>query len=209
VWPREAFQFLTDLQQNNDRDWFKANRQRYEEYLRGPAEQLADSLSHLGEAHFFRPFRDARFHRGAPIREDVAVALMPGHGAAYYFQFSLGGLMLGSGIHEPGRDQLERFREAMLDDQRAAAFEAAIERAVGFQTTDPALKRVPRGFPPDHPRAERLRMKSLTVSKRHAPDPWLHTTKCDITARSELESTTKLVDWLGATVGPSTERRRF
>jgi uncharacterized protein (TIGR02453 family) len=209
MWPPEAFEFLTDLQQNNDRAWFKANRQRYEEYLREPAEQLADSLSHLGEPRFFRPFRDARFHRGAPIRQDVAVALMPGHGAAYYFQFSLGGLMLGSGIHEPGRDQLERFREAMLDDRRATTFETSVKQAVGFQTTDPVLKRVPRGFPPDHPRAVRLRMKSLTVSKRHGRDPWLHTPDCDTAARTELESTTALVDWLGATVGPSTEHRRF
>jgi uncharacterized protein (TIGR02453 family) len=210
VWPPEALQFLADLHENNDRDWFKANRKRYDEYLRGPAEELADSLSYLGEPHFFRPFRDARFHRGAPIREDIAVAIMPGRGSAYYCQLSLSGLMIGAGIHEAGRDQLERFRDAMLDEQLAAGFETAVERATqsGFQTTDPDLKRVPRGYPADHPRAERLRMKSLTVHKRHARDAWLHTEECDAATRSELASTTPFVDWLGSTVGPSADRRR-
>jgi len=209
MWPPEALAFLAELRENNSREWFKANRHSYDEYLRTPAEELADRLSHLGEPHFFRPFRDARFHRGAPIREDVAVAIMPGSGSAYYFRLALDGLMLGAGIHEARPDQLERFRAAILDDRRARAFETAVAGAArtGFSATEPVLKRAPRGYPADHPRADRLRMKSLTVFKRHGPGRWLHTPESDATVTAELESTTPIVEWLADTVGPSSDRR--
>ena len=209
VWQPEAIEFLRELERNNDREWFKANRGRYDEYVREPARELADSLSHLGEPHFFRPFRDTRFHQGPPIKEEVGVAIMPGSGAAYYFQLSLDGLMLGAGIHRAQPDQLERFRTTILDERRATSFEAALEPALnkGFKTAEPELKRVPRGFSPDHPRAARLRMKSLTVYKHHELTPWLHTPECDLAVRSELESTRLMVDWLGETVGPSAGER--
>jgi uncharacterized protein (TIGR02453 family) len=204
VWPPEAFEFLTQLSENNTREWFKANRAGYDEYLRRPAEELAESLSDLGEPRFFRPYRDARFHRGDPIREDIAVAIMPGAVAGYYFQLSLGGLMLGAGLHEPRTDQLERFREAIDDDHQARGFETAIGSAgrLGFKTSEPELKRVPRGYASDHRRGEWLRMKSITVFKRHAPDEWLLAPEADATVRVELDATTPLVAWLSETVGP-------
>lgn len=209
MWAPEAFEFLAELHDHNDRDWFKANRARYDELLVAPAEELANGLAHIGDAHFFRPYRDARFNRGAPIREEVGVAIMPAGGAAYYFQLSGSGLMLGAGIHEAQPDQLTRFRDAIVDDRRGRGFEEAIAPAIalGFATTEPELQRVPRGYPADHPRGERLRMKSLTVYKRHERDHWLHTPECDAAVRAELEATEPLVRWLAETVGPSARQR--
>ena len=210
VWSADAFEFLAQLRENNNRDWFKANRGSYDEHLRRPAEELADSLSHLGEPHFFRPFRDARFHRGDPIREDIAVAIFPGGASGYYFRLALDGLMLGAGLHEPRPDQLERFRDAIADDTRGDGFEDAVESSCkhGFRMVEPELKRVPRGYPPDHPRGDRLRMKSITVFKHHAPDEYLRSTESDAMVRAELESTTPMVAWLADNVGPSTDAHR-
>ena len=210
VWTAEAFEFLAELHEHNDREWFKANRERYDALLVAPAEQLADSLADLGDPHFFRPYRDARFNRGAPIREEVGVAIMPAGGAAYYFQLSSGGLMLGAGIHRAQPDQLTRFRDAIVDDRRADGFDKAIAPAIGlgFLTTEPELKRLPRGYPSDHPRSDWLRMKSLTVNRRHERDDWLHTLDCDATVRTELEATEPLVRWLAETVGPAARTHR-
>src|ERR671929_18146 len=41
MWPPEALQFLRDLEANNDRDWFRANRARYDAHLVEPARDLA------------------------------------------------------------------------------------------------------------------------------------------------------------------------
>jgi uncharacterized protein (DUF2461 family) len=46
VWRPEAIEFLRELEDNNDREWFKANRERYDRELVAPAKELAGHLSH-------------------------------------------------------------------------------------------------------------------------------------------------------------------
>ena len=48
MWPPEAIEFLRELDDNNDRDWFKANRARYDAHLVEPARALAERLADLG-----------------------------------------------------------------------------------------------------------------------------------------------------------------
>src|SRR4051794_41798140 len=84
MWPASALEFLRELEANNDRDWFKANRSRYDEDLVAPARELAARLGHLGEAHLFRPYNDTRFHMRPPIKEQLGLAIgYGGAGGAY------------------------------------------------------------------------------------------------------------------------------
>lgn len=46
MWPPAALEFLRDLEDNNDRDWFKANRARYDDHLVAPGRALAESVEH-------------------------------------------------------------------------------------------------------------------------------------------------------------------
>ena len=149
MWPPEALEFLRELEANNDRDWFKANRARYDAHLIEPAREMAQGLSHLGEAHMFRPYHDTRFHMRPPIKEQVGVAIGYGGAGGYYFELSLDGLLVAAGMHHPASDQLERFRRTIDDGRRAAGFERAVKPAVaaGLELAPPALKRAPRGFP--------------------------------------------------------------
>ena len=205
MWPPEALEFLRDLEANNDRDWFKANRSRYDEHLVEPARAMAESLAVLGEPHFFRPYNDTRFHARPPIKEQLGVAVGYGEAGGYYFELSLDGLLVGAGMYHPASDQLERFRATMDDEHRAEGFEEvlAVATAAGLSAPEPALKRAPRGYPQDHPRIDRLRLKNLTVFRRHALEPWLHEPACDVRVRGELEAARPLVDWLREHVGPS------
>ncbi len=71
----ETFKFLTQLEKNNSREWFAANKLRYEEHLRGPALRLiadmADPLAAINPqitaipkavgGSLFRIHRDTRF----------------------------------------------------------------------------------------------------------------------------------------------------
>jgi uncharacterized protein (TIGR02453 family) len=209
VWPPAALDFLHDLEANNDRDWFKANRTRYDRDLVAPARKLAERLSHLGEAHFFRPYRDTRFRPGPPIKEQLGIAIGYGAVGGYYIELSLDGLLVGAGLHHPAADQLERFRAAIDDGRRAAGFERALAKAqaADLALIEPALKRAPKGYRPDHPRIDRLRIKSFTVFHRHELEPWLHTPACDKRVQAELEGARPLVSWLSNTVGPSTRPR--
>jgi uncharacterized protein (TIGR02453 family) len=204
MWPPEALEFLRELEANNDRDWFKANRNRYDTYLVEPGRDLAAQLVHLGEAHFFRPYNDTRFHMRPPIKEQFGLAIGYGGAGGYYVELSLDGLLVAAGLHHPASDQLARFRAAINDGRRATNFERAVGTAtgVGLELAEPALRRAPRGYPQDHPRIGRLRMKELTVYRRHPLEQWLHEPACDELIRTELEAARPLVSWLGKHVGP-------
>jgi uncharacterized protein (TIGR02453 family) len=208
MWPPEAIEFLRELEANNDRDWFKANRERYDLYLVEPARDLADQLAALGEPHLFRPYNDTRFHLRPPIKEQLGLAIGYGGAGGFYVELSLDGLLVAAGMHAPASDQLVRFRAAIDDGRRAGSFERAIRtaEAAGMETAPPQLKRAPRGYPLEHPRIERLRMKELTVYRRHELGPWLHKRSAAARVRKELDSARPLVGWLAKHVGPSQAR---
>jgi len=210
MWPPEALAFLRELEDNNDRDWFRANRARYDADLLEPAKALAHSLAPLGEAHFFRPYNDTRFHARPPIKEQLGVAIGYGAAGGYYVELSLDGLLVAAGLHRPSSDQLDRFRAAIDDGRRAKAFERALQTATdaGLELAPPALKRAPRGYSPEHPRLDLLRRKQLTVARRHELEPWLHEPRCTQLVAAQLDAARPLVAWLAKHVGPALARPR-
>jgi uncharacterized protein (DUF2461 family) len=139
-----------------------------------------------------------------PIKEQLGLAIGYGGAGGYYVELSLDGLLVAAGLHHPASDQLDRYRAGIDHGRRAAAFERALgsAEAAGLEPSPPELKRAPRGYPIDHPRIERLRMKEITVYRRHRLEPWLHKPECQTRIRTELESARPLVAWLAKHVGP-------
>lgn len=208
MWPPAALDFLRELEDNNDRDWFKANRARYDELLLAPTRELVEKLGYLGPPHFFRPYNNTRFRPGPPLKEHIAASIGTGP-AVYYVQLSLDGLVIGAGLWHPESDQLGRFRASIDNSRRAAAFERAVTTAESARLAlaEPELKRAPKGFSPDHPRIERLRLKRLALYHRHPLRRWLHTRACDQRVQSQLDATQPFIIWLNENVGPSTRPR--
>ena len=89
----------------------------------------------------------------------------------------------------------------------AAAFPRAMSLRLSLTLAEPSLKRAPRGYPQDHPRIDRLRMKEITVYKRHPLEPWLHEPRCHELIASELEAARPLVAWLAKNVGLTSRER--
>ncbi len=209
MWPPEALEFLRELEDNNDSEWFRRERHRYERYLVAPARELAGKLGDLGAPRFFRPYNNLRFRPGPPLKENLGVAIGYGAAGGFYFDLSLDGLLVAGGLYRPAPDQLERFRAAIANDRKARGFERGLAAAegAGLTATEPELKRAPRGYPTDHPRVDRLRMKRVVVSCRHRLEPWLHEPTCDEIVRTELLAARPLVKWLAETVGPSAQTR--
>jgi len=200
-----ALEFLTELEANNDRDWFKANRARYDELLVAPAKALAEDLSDLGAAKLFRPYNDTRFHAAPPIKEHLGMAIGYGGAGGYYVELSLDGLLVAAGLHAPQSDQVERIRQGIDAGRTAAPLTRAIRTAAdaGLELNEPDLKRGPRGYRPDHPRADLLRRRRLIVARRNELGAWLHRPAAGRRIRAQLDAATPLVTWLGAHVGPS------
>jgi uncharacterized protein (TIGR02453 family) len=204
-FPREALDFLRDLEANNDRDWFKQNRARYDEHLVAPVRALAGDLARFGRPHVFRPWNDTRFHPGPPVKEHIGLTLGYEGGGGYYVELSLDGLLVAAGLYSPARDQLDRLRQGIDGPRTAAALTRAIGRAAraGLELGAPELKRGPRGYPADHPRMALLRRKRMVVVERHDLAAWMHRADAGQRIRAQLEAATPLVRWLRQHVGPT------
>lgn len=174
------FRFLKDLKANNTREWFADNKARYDADVEGPMRQfitdLAPRLKTISPrlkvdprrvgGSMFRIHRDTRFsHDKSPYKTAVAARFThdaPGletHGRpGFYIHLSPGESVGGGGIYHPDPSSLQRIRDAIVSDPRGWA------RATdGLDIEGETLKRVPRGFPPDHPRADDLKRKDHYV----------------------------------------------
>jgi uncharacterized protein (TIGR02453 family) len=210
-FPPGAIDFLRELEVNNDRDWFKANRGRYDELLVAPARALGEELATagFGRPHLFRPWNDTRFHPGPPIKEHVGLAIGYEGAGGFYVELSLDGLLVAAGLHNPAPDQVERMRRLVADGRTVAPLAKAIATAQAARLAlgEPDLVRAPRGYPADHPRIDLLRHRALTVSQRHPLAAWIHRPAAGARIRRQLDAAAPLVRWLRERVGPS-ERPR-
>jgi uncharacterized protein (TIGR02453 family) len=204
-FPPDALAFFRELTDNNSKDWWHANKARYEAHVRGPFELLLDALfDDWGEAKLFRANRDTRFSKDkSPYKTQIA-ALVGGH----YVQLSADGLLAGGGMPHLSKDQLQRYRAALDEPRRAARLVDAVERAraEGLELWGETLQTAPRGWSPDHPQIALLRHKELLCGRSWPVEPWLHTDEAVRRVDGCWRAVDPLVRWLQEEVGPPTGR---
>lgn len=166
---RDAFSFWKGLERNNNREWFQAHKDRYEQAVRRPMQLLIEELAPLyGRGRLSRINKDMRFAKEKPYKDYLATGV-----AGSYISFSKGGLWVGTGMYKPEPALLRRLREAIADDGSGRALTkviASLQRK-GFDVdTHARLEKPPRGFDEAHPRADLLRMKDIYVGKLFGPD---------------------------------------
>jgi uncharacterized protein (TIGR02453 family) len=91
------------------------------------------------------------------------------HGNGAYFHFEPGEMFAGGGMWMPEKPRLDAFRRAIVDDPdrvRAALEDPGFVAVFGSVNAHEELKRVPPGYPADHPMADRLRMKDVVFGHR-------------------------------------------
>lgn len=172
----DAQTFLTQLAAQNSRDWFTQHKSRYDDALKAPALALLDTVAAgLERDHgpistkLFRPQRDTRFAKDkTPYHTHLH--LLWGIGGArpdapgFFFGIDPEGVMLGAGQMGFPPKTLAAFRARIASDQ-GAGLPPLLARlhAQGFTPHPPELKRVPAPYGADHPRADLLRRKSLSL----------------------------------------------
>lgn len=186
-----ALGFFTGLARHNDRDWFASTRVVHDQEVRRPLEALIEEMdARLGllapelvgdpKRSVFRLYRDIRFSRDkSPFKTHAAcwfyhrdagriVGQGDTGGAGFYFHLEPGASLVAGGIWMPPAAGLRRIREGLAEDPEGFA---ATLRVRGFRkrfgglSGESMLKRMPRGYAPDHPAADWLRYRSFTVSR--------------------------------------------
>ncbi|MGH9136032.1 MAG: DUF2461 domain-containing protein [Acidimicrobiales bacterium] len=194
---RGAVGFYEELEVNNDRDWWRANKDRYERDVRMPLELLLEEVAaEFGDGKVFRPYRDVRFSADKTPYKLGAGAIVGNH---HYVEVSAAGLRVGGGDWHPERDRLARLRAAILDDRTGSELASIVDDLRGRQAeiaSFDAVKTAPRGVPPDHPRIDLLRMKGLAALWLHPPGAWLSTAKARDRVVEGWRALRPLVRWL-------------
>ncbi len=181
---KETFEYLENLALNNDRQWFEANRENYERYVREPA---LDFIADMGDAmesfapHFMplakkiggslmRVQRDTRFSRdkspyktniGIHIRHEVGKDV---HAPGYYLHIEPGACFAGVGIWHPDPDTLFRIRSFIVENpEKWLKSRDDEDFCKHFRIEGDSLANPPRGFEKEHPLVEDLKRKDFTA----------------------------------------------
>ena len=180
---QSTFDFLTDLIANNNRDWFQANKERYNE----ARENVIDfTAAWLKQMHVIDPsidetldpkkcvmriYRDIRFRKDkTPYKNNFGVSI-PTNGtklgrAEYYFQVSPGNSFIAGGYWMPEAEHLKKIRQEI--DYNAAELEKIIDAPefislFGEFRQQEKLKTVPREYGADNEHIELLKLKSFVA----------------------------------------------
>ncbi|MHA7284335.1 DUF2461 family protein [Arthrobacter sp. TMS2-4] len=213
----EAQSFFARLEADNTREFWARQRKLYDVGIRPVFTAVCAALTVFSDWRIYRPHNDVRFRADSPPYKTFigAVAERP-DGVGAFLRVSSLGLLVATGLPFPAADQLAAFRAAVADDVSGAALIAA----VGAVTTrgmmvrpgraEP-LKRVPRGYPAGHPRADLLRWKGLEVNHRVRRPAWVDVDSAASAIDELLREPAPLHEWLATYVGPSalTAEQRF
>ena len=181
--------FLRSLARNNDREWFRARKNQYEQHVRGPMVALlarlaedfrrfAPELVSEPRVSLYRIYRDTRFSSDKrPLKTHVA-AHFPARdfprneGAGLYLEVAPRSVWIGGGLYMPSAADLSAIREHIAATHprlqrtvRARTFREVVGELGGEQLT-----RVPRGYLKDHPAADYLRYREFLAGREYPAD---------------------------------------
>lgn len=112
-------------------------------------------------------------------------------------RFDLDGLWVGGGWGYPTSAQVERYRQAIDDDDAGPELVRIVRtlRSLGFDVAGIMLKRVPKAYPADHPRGELLRHRSMTAVRLIDDDTVLQTSAATDRVIETYRLLGEMIDW--------------
>jgi len=180
----KSFALMREFARNNNREWFAANKARFEETLRDPFLRLIGDLAAPLEKisqHFsadaraqggsmFRIYRDTRFSKdktpyktwlGARLHHERAKQVAA---PTFYMHIQPGSSFVGGGLWHPEAPTLQRVRDFLVDNP--ATWKKAVRSkkfASTFEIGGDALSRPPRGYDPNHELIDDIKRKDFAA----------------------------------------------
>ena len=178
----QVLDFLNQLKNNNNRDWFNTHKSTYHE-IQKEARKFYESVQLKLEQHddieklkMFRVYRDVRFSKDkTPYNHHFAGSFTRSGKrlrGGYYLRIRPGESFLAGGFWEPNKEDLFRIRkEIEISDTelRKILKEPNFNKIFGGVLTGEELKTSPKGFQKDHPAMDLIRKKGF-IAVRHVAD---------------------------------------
>lgn len=196
-FPQDTLRFLEDLQANNTREWFAANKARYEQSFLEPSLELIRQLEKpfakvapllrmeakkMGGS-LMRVYKDTRFSKDkTPYKTNIGIQFRHEagrdiHAPGIYFHIANDECFVGAGIWKPESQSLKRIREHVRENP--SVYQKAIANkkfSALYALFDDRLKSAPRGYSKDEPMLDELRRRSylgganLTPAQIQSPE---------------------------------------
>ncbi|MEY3194455.1 MAG: hypothetical protein RIQ78_552 [Bacteroidota bacterium] len=172
-----SLQFLEDLSNNNNRDWFQANKSWYEhvqenmkQFMKAVEVALGEQ-DHIESATLFRIYRDVRFSKDkSPYKNNFGMGFTRATKrlrGGYYLHIESGASFVGGGFWQPNAVDLKRIRDEFVADDapiRQMMADPTFQQYFGTIQGD-ELKTAPRGYEKDSPALDLIRKKSFTLQR--------------------------------------------
>ena len=182
--PKPILTFLDRLKDHNNRIWFEAHRDEYQQCRQSWIEFTQYLLGELGDIYpnfyeqdprkcIYRINRDVRFsHNKSPYKTNLGAYLIPAGkksgNAGFYIRLEPGNSYLAAGLYGPSPAELKRVREYLLTHyQKLSSLLEDSNIKPHFKTglQDFRLKTHPRGFDPNHPAIDFVRQRHFMMVK--------------------------------------------
>ncbi|MEO8661860.1 MAG: DUF2461 domain-containing protein [Bryobacteraceae bacterium] len=177
-FPKETPQFLKELEQNNDREWFQARKDVYERAIKAPSLAFAEALNAemagfaaeyitAPKDSVYRIYRDTRFSSDkTPYKTHSAFSfarhgLHKHSGGGFYASVSHKEVEVAGGVYMPGPEELLAIRGYLVEhhgELRPLIAGKKLRAAVG-ELQGTKLTRPPKGWVAGHPAEDLLRHK--------------------------------------------------
>lgn len=174
--------FLEQLAANNNREWFKANKARYDEQvldvalrfiqsMQDPLAEFAPQFTAVPQrvgGSLMRVYRDTRFsHNKLPYKTNIGIQFRHQkakdvHSPGYYVHIDPERVFLGVGMWRPDADSLRAIRQRIVarpSEWKKARGDAKFRRH--YDLGGESLARAPRGFDKDHELIEDIKRTSF------------------------------------------------
>jgi uncharacterized protein (TIGR02453 family) len=189
----DIIHFLSELKDNNNREWFALNKERYEETRKHfekissdiafKISQFDDEIKHVDiKECIFRIYRDTRFsHDKTPYKTHYGVFIAAGGGrksvrGGYYIHFEPGASFIAVGVWCPPPELLKALRETIYENieelKEIIEDKSFVQHFKTFYDED-KLKTAPKGFPKDFPDIELLKLKHYMVECKLTDDMFM------------------------------------
>ncbi|QQR97248.1 MAG: DUF2461 domain-containing protein [Sphingobacteriales bacterium] len=179
---KNTFSFLADLSKNNNKEWFEANKPRYQKAQHEIKNLLSVWINEFGKideniAHLepskciFRIHRDVRFSKDkSPYKLNLGAFIVCGgknsNLAGYYLHIEPNKCFFGAGNYAPTPEQINKIRQEIdynFRDFQSIVSDKKFATTFGKLDDEQKLKRAPKGYEEDNEAIEYLKLKSFTV----------------------------------------------
>lgn len=184
IFDKQSFQFLKDLQKNNNRDWFADHKDEYQkahQNAKGVFAAIHQKLQQHDEiekSKMMRIYRDVRFSKDkTPYKPQFGNSysrLGRELRGGYFIRIKPGESLLAGGFWEPNKEDIFRIRKEIEMDAseiREILADPYYQKHFGadFHSFG-ELKTAPRGFDKNHPDVDLLRKKGYVAIRNFSDD---------------------------------------